>query len=170
MRAELVGIVVTDEVLFSPAGDIGRWRASVAAQMTRNAKAAAPVNSRSVKSRANAAYPVGSLRRLISSHTRNITLRRFEIITESAAPYSLYVIKGTGRIYSRSARVPKGEEGAGQFTPIGWGSGGMYIPQGAGHKALIRQSVSGQKANNFLAAGFDRTARRHSSLSGYSIS
>lgn len=170
MRAELSAIIVTDEVLFTDAGSIGRWRTSVASQMTRNSKAAAPVNSRVVKSRANAAYPVGSLRNLISTHTRNVTLRQFEIVTESRAPYSLYVIKGTSTIYAKSARVPAGTREGGRFAPIGKGLGGMYVPPGHGMGAMFRRQVRGQKANNFLAAGFDRTAARHSSLRGYSIS
>jgi len=170
MHAEIVAIHVNDLKLFAPTGPIGRYRASVAASMTRHAKTEAPMNSRTRKSRANAAYPVGSLKRLISTSTANITARQFEIITSSGAPYSTYVLKGTSRIYSRSARVPKGQPGAGQFAPLDWGGHqGMYIPPGMGHKALIRQSVSGQAANNFLERAFDRTAVAHPSLRGFGM-
>lgn len=166
MRAELTGIVVHDEKLFLPGGDIYEWGREVTAQIGEFTRLEAPVNKRQVKSSANAMWPVGSLRAGIDSDMLKVSLRRMTISLSSRAPYTDYVRYGTSRIFSRSARIPKGEPGAGQFAELGWETGGMYIPAGMGHKALIRQSVSGQAANDFIQRGFDRTAALHSSLRG----
>lgn len=157
-------IIVQDEKLFAPTGDIGRWAQAVSLEFTANVHAAAPFNKRQIKSRANAHEPVGSLRRGISGDLTRTSIRQFRINVTSSASYTLHVLFGTSRIYAKSGRVPKGEPGAGQFRDIGFEEGGMYIPIGMGHKAMMKQSVSGQRANNFLDQGFRRTAATHSSL------
>lgn len=179
MRAEITKIVVTDSVLFGATGDVGRWARAVERNFTRNAIEEAPTGATSGrvnKSRANAAYPVGSLKASISGEVTRIGVRHLQTIISVDVPYALYVIKGTGPIFSRSARVPAGtrdESGrgiGGQFAPIGWGGdivGGMYLPGNPGWgKARIRQHVSGQHANPFLDFAFARTAARHPSLRG----
>lgn len=166
MHAEITAIIVHDEKLFAPTGDIGRWASSVAYEFEWNTKSAAPVSSRTKSNWSMEHHPTetnGALRRGIDASVGRTSLRRLRIDLTSSASYSTYVLFGTSRIYSRSARVPAGEPGAGQFASVGFGNGGMYIPLRPG-KGLIRQSVSGQRANNFIETGFNATAARHSSL------
>jgi hypothetical protein len=172
IRAELYAIVVTDTKLFNRTGAVGVWAEKVNVAFVAHAIAEAPIGTdtgRVNKSRANSGWPVGSLKANIAGGVTRVGPRQLETTIASYAPYSLYVIKGTGTIYSKSARIPAGEPGAGQFAPLGEGSG-MYIPGNPGWGgSKIRQHVSGQKANNFLGRAFDKTARTHSSLRGHSI-
>lgn len=168
LNAEIVGIVVTDTKLFNRTGEVGRWAARVEVAFTAHAVEEAPIGSdtgRVNKSSANAGEPVGSLKAGISGSVNRVGPRQLETIVASSASYSLYVIKGTGTIRSKSAR----DTISGQFAPLGPGSG-MYIPANPGWgKAKIRQRVRGQSANNFLGRAFDATARTHSSLRGHSM-
>lgn len=170
-QAEIVGIVVTDTKLFNRTGDVGRWAARVETAFTLHAIEEAPSGestNRVHKSRANAAWPVGSLKANIHGDVARVGLRQLQTTISSDAPYSLYVLRGTGMIFSKSARVPKGEPGAGQFAELE--GGGMYIPSNPGWgRSRIRQRVRGQKPNDFLGRAFDATARTHSSLRGFSM-
>lgn len=172
IRAELVGIVVTDTKLFGRTGAVGAWAQRVETAFTLHAIEEAPIGTdtgRVNKSRANAGEPVGSLKAGISGSVDRVGPRQLQTTVSSAASYSLYVIKGTGPIYSKSARIPAGEPGAGQFAELGEGRG-MYIPANPGYgRSKIRQHVRGQAANNFLARAFDATARTHRSLKGHSM-
>lgn len=173
LRAEITGIVVTDTKLFNRTGDVGRWAARVEVAFTAHAIEEAPTGAstgRVNKSRANAGEPVGSLKAGISGSVNRVGPRQIETIVASSASYSLYVIKGTSTIFSKTARIPAGESGAGQFAELGPGQG-MYLPANPvpGGSAKMRQRVSGQKANNFLGRAFDATARTHSSLRGHSM-
>ena len=166
VRYEMGAIVITDTKLFNRTGAIGLWAERVESRFTANAIAKAPSGAdsgRVNKSRANAAYPVGSLKAGISGGVRRIGPRQLQTIVQSSAPYSLFVIKGTGMIFSTSAR-----DSGGRFTPLE--GAGLYIPSNPGWgKSQMRQRVRGQAPNNFLGAAFDATARTHSSLRGYSI-
>jgi hypothetical protein len=161
-----------DEVLFASTGPIGRWATSVARELKSSAVAQAPHGSdsgRINKSRANASEPVGSLKRGIRSSARRAGPRQLEIELVSTASYSMYVIKGTGTIYSKSARIPKGEPGAGQFASMEEG-GGMYLPANPGYGgSKMRQRVRGQKANNFMGRAVEATSVKHSSLRGFKM-
>lgn len=170
-RASIEGIVITDTVLFNRTGDVRRWADRVEAAFTRHAIEQAPSGAetgRIHKSRANASEPVGSLKAGISGSVNRVGPRQLETLVYSTASYSLYVLKGTGTIFSKSARIPAGEPGAGQFAPLE--GAGLYLPANPGWgKSKVRQRVRGQRANNFLQAAFDATARTHSSLRGYSM-
>lgn len=170
--ASIEGIVVTDSKLFGRTGSIGRWAAGVEASFTAHAIVEAPTGAdtgRVNKSRANAGEPVGSLKAGISGEVVRVGVRQLQTTVSSSASYSLYVLKGTGTIYSKSARIPAGEAGAGQFAPLGEGSG-MYIPGNPGWGgSKIRQRVRGQAANDFLGRAFAATARSHSSLRGFTM-
>ena len=168
ISAEIVGIVVTDSKLFNRTGDVGRWAERVNVAFVRHAIEEAPIGTntgRVNKSRANAHEPVGSLKAGISGDVDRVGPRQLVTTVSSSASYSLYVIKGTSTIYSKSARTPTG-----QFAALGPGQG-MYLPANPipGGSAKMRQRVSGQKANNFLGRAFDATARTHSSLRGRSM-
>lgn len=173
LRAEIYKTVVTDTKLFNRTGDVGRWAERVKVAFVAHAIEQAPTGAstgRVNKSRANAAFPVGSLKASIRGDVERIGPRHLQTTVSANTPYAIHVIKGTGPIFSRSARIPAGQAGAGQFAPIGFGFGGMYIPANPGWgKAKIRQHVSGQRANNFLGRAFDATARTHSSLRGFSM-
>jgi hypothetical protein len=172
--AEITGVVVTDSKLFNRTGAVGSWATKVEAAFTAHAIAEAPIGTdtgRVNKSRANAAWPVGSLKANIHGDVDRVAVRQLVTTISSDAPYSLYVIKGTGDIYSKSARGAAGSGQGGQFLPLDFEAGqGMYIPANPGWgKSKIRRKVSGQRANNFLARAFDATARTHSSLRGHSM-
>jgi hypothetical protein len=173
LHAEMTKIVVTDSKLFNRTGAVGRWAAGVEASFTAHAIAEAPTgfgSGRVNKSYANAAYPVGSLKASIRGEVERVGVRHLVTTVSVNVPYAIFVIRGTGPIFSRSARIPAGEPGAGQFAPLEFGVSGMYIPANPGWgKAKIRQHVRGQAANNFLGRAFDATARSHSSLRGFQM-
>lgn len=152
MHYEVGAIVVTDAVLYGPAGDVTRYVSKVQRRGTAAAKAAAPhgaATGRVNKSRANAAYPVGSLKASIKSSRKKVNLRVYDVTIRADVPYALFVEKGTGAIFSKSARSK------GQFAPLGEGRG-MYLPGNPGWgKSKIRQRVRGQRARGFLQKGLD---------------
>ena len=171
LHAEITAIVVTDTKLFNRTGDVGRWAARVETAFTAHAIVEAPsslLSGRPNKSRANAAYPSGSMKERISGEVVRVGPRQLQTTVLVDVPYAMYVIKGTGPIFSKSARIPKGEPGAGQFAPLGEG-GGMFLPAQPWVGSKVRQHVRGQSANNFLGRAFDATARTHSSLRGFSM-
>ena len=172
MSGRIVGLVIADSVLFNRTGMIGRWAEGINTSFVAHAIAEAPIGSdsgRVNKSRANAAEPVGSLKAGISGDVNRVGPKQLQVVVSSSASYSLYVLRGTGMIFSTASRVPKGEPGAGQFRALESGEG-LYIPANPGWgKALIKQRVRGQSANNFFERAFAATARRHSSLRGYSM-
>lgn len=166
-RYVVTSTVVTDEVLYLPGGSVHRWAHQVGRELTAAVILHAPVNKR-VNKGYNSPGPPGYLKSHISGEVGNTSLRIFTTTISVDAPYALAVIKGTGRIYSRSAR-----SSTGQFTPIrgedGERLGGMILPANFGIGRLLRQSVRGQRANPFLAEAFGDVSRRHSSLRGFSM-
>lgn len=167
MRYEIEGIVITDTKLFNRTGNVGRWAERVESTFTRNAILKAPSSlesGRPNKSRANAAYPSGSMKLNIYGEVRRVGPRQLETVVYVAVPYAMYVIKGTPPlIFSKSAR-----SATGRFIGLEPGTG-MYLPGQPAWAARRRQRVRGQRANNFLGDAFDTTARTHSSLRGYQM-
>jgi hypothetical protein len=168
--SQIVVVEIHDEVLFLPTGPVGRWATSVARELKNHAIREAPSgrdSGRVNKSHANAHEPVGSLKRKISSSTTRAGAHIINIDLTSGASYSRYVLKGTSTIYSSTARIPKGEPGAGQFATLEEGRG-MYLPGNPGWgRSKIRQRVSGQAANNFIGRAVTKTSARHASLRGF---
>lgn len=165
MRYELTGLVVTDSKMFNRTGTVGRWAETVNVRFTANAKAEAPHGADTGRINKTGSYPVGSLRDSITGDVDRIGPRQLQTTISVGVPYALAVLKGTGPwIFAKSAR----DEG-GRFVSLEEGVG-MYIPANPGWgKSLMRQRVRGQSANNFLERAFAATARRHSSLRGYSM-
>jgi hypothetical protein len=144
-------VEIHDEVLFAPSGSIGRWAKKVAAKNTIETKKAAPVNKRTNKFPGN--FPRGYLRSQISSSVDREGPKIIGIATESRAPYTIYVIQGTGTQYFRDA--------AGRFA-----KGGFPLPANNFGDFRRARIIRGQAANNFLVKGLAGTARTHPSLGG----
>lgn len=165
--------VVTDTKLFGRTGDIGRWAESVENQFTRNAILEAPSSlesGRPNKSRANAAYPSGSMKANIFGEVSRVGVRQLQTLVYVDVPYAQYVIRGTGPvIFAKGARQPAGTYEGGVAVGGRFKEGKMYLPGQPRWKSRWRQWVKGQPPDNFLGRAFDRTARTHSSLSGYSM-
>jgi hypothetical protein len=171
MQVRLVAVEIHDQKLYAPTGLVGRWASSVRRQLKSHAIAQAPhgaAKGRDRKTRTNAGEPPGSLKKGIRASTARTGPRSLDIILTSTASYSVYVLKGTGPIFSRSARIPKGSPGAGQFSSLSEG-GGMYLPYNRRGKARVRQHVRGQTANPFFDRAVAATALKHSSLRGFNM-
>jgi hypothetical protein len=168
-HAEVTGIVVTDTKLFNRTGDVGRWAEKVNLAFVRHALNEAPVSSgegqRRWPARAQTSIYPGALRDSIEGEVVRVGPRQLQTTVSVNVFYALYVIKGTGTIWSKTART----EG-GQFQALEGGQqGGMRLPAQPWIGALTRQRVRGQSPNNFLGRAFDATARTHSSLRGYTM-
>jgi hypothetical protein len=146
-------MVIYDSVLFNRTGQVRRWAEAVERRFTMNARDAAPLNKRAVKTLG--APPVGTLKAGISGNVTRIGPRHLQTDIVSSAPYSLYVIRGTGTITSGSPDIED------------WRSW-MYVPPNPGFGGVTRQqTVSGQAPNNFLGTAARLTAARHPSLRGF---
>jgi len=174
-----VTVVVTDSKLYGRTGDVGRWAARVEEAYTAHAIAEAPHGgdqpgpgtrgARWNKSFKNEKWPVGSLKANISGEVERVAVRHLITTVTSGAPYSIYVLKGTGMhtggfIKAAFPRNPKG-----QFTARPKGRWGMYLPRNLGFNERWVPAVRGQEANNFLERAFAATARTHSSLRGFDM-
>lgn len=153
MHYQVTATVVHDGVLWGPTGEFGRWARSIKGELGSAGFFEAPINQRTNKTAGQP--PVGSLKAGIEAELQQVTLRRYDITLSSSVFYSLYVLKGTGRIYSRG-------EG-GRFGAALPGEG-MYLPSNLGYKARWRQSVRGQDANPFLQRAWNTVAAHHSSM------
>jgi hypothetical protein len=142
-------LVVYDSVLFNRTGQVRRWADAVQVRFTANAISEAPLNKRPLKSRSST-LPVGGLKAGISGDVTRIGPRMLQTDISSSAPYSLYVIKGTGPVISPTRKA---------F---------MTLPANPGYGGHQRaKTVSGQKPNDFLTRAGAITARRHPSLRGF---
>lgn len=165
MKFVLVAGEEHDEVMYAPGGIVHRWVHEVASEMFFWMEREVPVNKRVNKTAGEP--PVGTLRAMIFSDVDRIGVREFQISAGSRAPYTQYVVKGTGPIFA----APRAASG--QFIPLGEGDeafGGMYLPANPGYgRARWRQRVRGQDANNFIGRAYDHTARAHPALRGTSM-
>lgn len=158
MRYEVVGKVVTDQVLFTPVGDFGRWARDITDGLYIHGVGEAPVNKRPNKSWGS--LPVGSLKASIRVEMQKATLRTFQIELSANTPYAGYVHQGTTAIYARGL--------GGQFGSARPGEG-LYLPANPGYgKAKWRQRVRGQSANPYLRRAWNNVALHHSSMGRFS--
>lgn len=186
MPASLGAVVIFDEVLFKPGGQVHRWMSLICEHFETHAKHEAPARS-------------GELRAGIVSHAEPVGARQMRGTIASEAPYSLYVLRGTGhpmkgrggRIYARRVWAAGGDESAaytelwGYLDPVTHQFSRKKIPGVARKKHVVRKkgffmafgadeygpkvitpAVSGQEPNNFLFAAWRLTARTHPSIRG----
>lgn len=169
--------------LFNPTGTVTRWANKVALVAEGHAVKEAPHSTanpgpnsrgpRPFKSRANP-EPAGYLVSTIYSEVNRVGYDQLTISVGATARYTQWVVQGTAGASSRiyQSRVPAGGRGPQGQRPgtFSYKEGGMYLPPNFGYKAGVPiANVSGQTANNFLARAFDKTARTHRSLRGFSV-
>lgn len=150
-------LVVLDEGMYVGHGVVKRWLTRVGNRLYQNTVLAAPERSGELKSMIDLDFEQGPSLRVLSA------------VVSSNAPYTKYVIEGTaqqgaGYIYSKAgyANLSLVERMAAGFRVDQDTSGLWLVIRDGGPKFHLR--VHGQRANNFLAAGYNRTARTHSSL------
>lgn len=154
---DVVSTNTYEEKLFLKGHLIRRWFDGVNAELHTAIVAEAPHSAMPggskrypPRSNKNVGVP-GDLRRGISVETHLVHSHLIEGNIVSDAPYTMYVISGTGPIYFRG-------EG-GQF-----GGRGLDLPSQPWIKRLRLQRVSGQDANDFFLRGYEIVATHHSSL------
>lgn len=147
-------IVVHDQGLFVPGGDIHRWLETVKQQIEFGVTRECPIGHRPNKT--DGTSP-GHLASTIFADLTRVGQRQATIVVGATADYTIYVVKGTSTIYARNT--------LGQFVSNEFGGGGMFLPANPGYGGdKTRQRVRGQKANNFIVRGYNDAARRHSAL------
>lgn len=157
LRFQFDRAVVTDAVLYTPAGSVGRWVSSVERTMQRNAVLQAPNGAQTGRINKTSGFPPGYLQASISSSVLRAGPRRFNIEVRADAPYAYYVHEGTSTIYARTA--------LGTFRT---NEEGMFIPGNPGWGRSRRAArVRGQAANPFFDRAFRATSTQHPSLKGY---
>jgi hypothetical protein len=167
----LEALVIYDSVLFNRTGQVRRWANSLERRFTYNAQQMAPERS-------------GELRAGIYGTVNRVGPRHIETLIYSTAPHTLYVVKGTtgpimsNRLWGFRGRtgldLPRGGRMSGSIYDarpnMPWLKAHGYalkLRAGGGFPQLHALSVSGQEANNFFADAATATARRHSSLRGF---
>lgn len=150
-----VVVIMYDQVMYTPGGTVGKWGLGVGRELQRTIRNQAPLNKRPNKN--PGAPPVGHLKSQIHrAVTTDPAAREIIMTVSSDAEYSTYVIFGTDRIFKRNAK--------GQFSKA---RGGMKLPGNPGFPPVWRQSVRGQKANDFMSRGVRIVSLNHKSLQAY---
>lgn len=174
----LTKVVVFDENLYRPTGQVGKWMTKLTTRFGMEARIAAPKRS-------------GRLVSGIETGVNQVGVRQLQGTISSTAPHTRYVIHGTGfpvkgragRIYSRRgfARAQQGFTVRRQFfdnnprdrnTARGKPLPGTFLAVGKQslYPPIRRMTVvSGQEPNNFLALAWRRTARDHKVLRGLNM-
>lgn len=154
--AEIVKVIVIDEGLYVGTGLVNRWLKGIGASMYGHVLARTPVRSGRMKAGIRLDY------------TRD-SLRIMNAIVESTDPNTQYVVGGTvgnglGYIYTK--------RGFANLATVGRMLGGQFVATAPAGLWLVLSDarggrylrVHGQKANNFLAKGYNDTARTHPAL------
>lgn len=159
MSLEVTSVVVIDQHLYVGGGLVHRWFSRVGNNMYSNIVGAAPIREGTLKAGITPAH---------IQHEATLRVLGFKI--ESTAPHTQYVLGGTanngeGYIYStKGAANPEIVERmlAGERVSEEENEGMWMTIEDGGPKFHLR--VHGQKANNFMLEGYNRTARTHRSL------
>lgn len=159
MAERVVRVVVVDEGLYVGTGEVHRWLARLGNNLYHNIVAEAPERTGELKAGIIPAFV---------QHEGSLRILSAKVV--STAPHTRYVIEGTafngeGYIYSHKgsrnpeiiARIEGGERVSAEENRGMW----MTITDGGPRYHL---KVHGQKANNFMLKGYDRTARTHPAL------
>jgi hypothetical protein len=155
---EDVHLVVLDEGMYVGNGVVNRWLTRLGNRLYQNTVIAAPERTGDLKSMIDLDFEQGPSLRVLSA------------VVSSNAPYTKYVIEGTaqqgvGYIYSTQGFANRGlvERMLAGARVEGSETEGMWLViEDGGPKFHLR--VHGQRANNFLAEGYNKTARTHRSL------
>lgn len=189
VTASLGAVVVFDELLYKPGGQVHRWMTLLCHHFEEHAKHQAPVRE-------------GTLREGIHSHAEPFGARQMRGTIASEAPHTMYVLRGTGypgkgragRIYNKKAwaagAATEGDEIAyvdvwGYYDPVAKKFSrrkirgvrrqlhrvrrkGYWLAFGPDEwgPRVITFSVAGQEPNNFLFDAWRLTARTHPSIRG----
>lgn len=166
---------VYPEVLFGIGHTVNRWMVGITAEVKAAARSKAP--PRRSRGRWAGRQSTGALRASI----RGKTVRRGGLIVTSevsaTAPYVNYVLKGTAfqghrYIYSAGGWANKGEvdriaRRVARGGKAGEDTEGFYMRlplTGVGGHRIFHLRVHGQRANNFLADGYNEVAAAHGAL------
>lgn len=152
-------VIVIDEGLYQGTGLVHRWLARIGVSMYHNTLQAAPERS-------------GELKAGIHLSQAREGRRIISVAVESTAPHTMYVIGGTagnglGFIYTTRGRANPGTVGRmlnGVFVKDAPRGLWLVLSDARGGRHL---RVHGQRKNNFLAKGYDATARVHQSLRSF---
>lgn len=152
-----VHLIVLDEGLYVGNGLVKRWLTRVGNRLYQNVVMAAPERTGELKAGIELDFGQGP------------SLRVLDAVVASTAPHTRYVIEGTaaqgaGWIYSTGGMANQPVVAsmlAGNIVEQDT-SGLWLVIRDGGPKFHLR--VHGQRANNFLAAGYNKTARTHRSL------
>lgn len=159
MAVAVTRVVVLDKGLYIGHGLVNRWFSRIGNSMYHNIVAAAPIREGTLKEG------------IVGGHVQHEpSLRILGFTVESTAPHTRYVIDGTafngaGYIYSsKGAANPEiiAEMEAGERVSEEENQGMWMVIRDGGPKFHLK--VHGQRANNFMKTGYDRTARTHPSL------
>jgi len=186
LDASLGTVVLFDEVLYKPGGQVHRWMTLLTDHFEHHAKDAAPERS-------------GELRAGITSTAVPFGTRQMRGTIASNAPHSLFVLRGTGTpVRGRGGSIyntRRFREGPGSGYVELWGyvdpitkkfsrtkipgvrrerhtvrKKGYWLAFGEDEYGpkVITEEVSGQEPNNFLFKAWRATARTHPSIRGLS--
>lgn len=150
MSAELGAVTVFDELLYRPGGMVHRWMTLMTTRFEGHAKRAAPERT-------------GTLRAGITANAIPVGPKQMRGTIASNAPYSLYVLRGTGfpergrggRIYSKKGWAAGGDEEAAYETL--WGSIDPHTKKFTRRriKGVKREQIRVRKKGYWLAFGPD---------------
>lgn len=156
MAVVLSRVIVVDEGLYQGSGLVHRWLARIGVQLETNIIRAAPERT-------------GELKAGIRRSEARDSLRIISTSVESTAPHTRYVLGGTagnglGYIYTTRGRA--------NIATVGKMLNGVFVPDPPIGLWLVLSDarggrhlrVHGQRKNNFMAKGYDVTARTHRSL------
>lgn len=156
MSIEFDHVIVVDDRLYVGNGVVARWLRGIGTELYAHVLARTPERT-------------GALRAGIRLDHQRLGRKIISATVESTAPHTTYVIHGTvgngvGYIYTTRGRANPTTVGrmlSGEFVvdpPTGlW----LVLSDARGGRYL---RVHGQRQNNFLAKGYNDTARTHRSL------
>lgn len=159
-RMQIVAIRVDSSVLFRGRGDVKQWTNRVSREYSTLSKRMAPRRS-------------GALRAGIRGTAATTGRRRCEARLWSYAPHTPYVVYGTFTpIMTTKAWATRGAARAWVRAPSKFGGTfrkrlpGMWLHlrPGMGYPKLVRQTVRGQKPQNFLYLAYRVLRRFHRAL------
>jgi hypothetical protein len=144
-----VALVMYDERMYQGRGHlVFDWGVRIENNFVRWAKWFAPVRS-------------GELKAGIFGETTRTGPRRLQVIIESTAPHSIYVIKGT------QGPIMSDKGWAGLPDRRGKGVAKMRVRAGKGYPTSYLETVSGQASQDFMSTAGYWVSKYHPSIKGF---